>query len=189
MKSHWRCSMNVPRRLLPFAPMFVLSVIGTPVRLTAAGGGAFRKVHMKTGRKCCLVMASAALWLAADSARAQTVDLGTLPGGTLSSGVGHQRKRRRGRSQRRRFRLRQAVYCSHPRPERLADGGPRNIRRVYTGGRMVDHVDGHQQPLPPGRARPQPSEPDPPVCLDREAREGGARYARRPCRRDTVACK
>jgi uncharacterized membrane protein len=43
---------------------------------------------MKTGRKCGLVMASAVLWLVTGSARAQTVDLGTLPGGKVASGWG-----------------------------------------------------------------------------------------------------
>ena len=37
MKSQSRCSMNVTRRLFPFVPMLILSVIGTPARLNAAG--------------------------------------------------------------------------------------------------------------------------------------------------------
>ncbi len=39
MKSEWKCYMNVTRRLLPVVPVLVLSMLGTPGRLTAAGGG------------------------------------------------------------------------------------------------------------------------------------------------------
>jgi probable HAF family extracellular repeat protein len=39
VKSQWKCSMNVTRRLLPVVPVLVLSMLGTPARLTAAEDG------------------------------------------------------------------------------------------------------------------------------------------------------
>ena len=39
MRSQWRSSRNVTRRLLPFVPILVLSLLGTPGQLVAAGDG------------------------------------------------------------------------------------------------------------------------------------------------------